>query len=376
MVFAWPMHRAWGQKQDLDLLRAKIEALRIKIASAEDARTEAREELRESEQLISKANRSVRELGVERDTARVQLRSLAAQRSRAENERARGEKELGAMLAALHRQGDPGYLRLVFSNLNPNQTARDIYLLSQITRAQSGLLSTVRAEVEKLRKIELEQREQSKKLAEIEAAEKASREALLAQRTARRAVLDKVSAQIRAQQKEFQGLQKDEARLSRLVTEIVKVIAETPRSARPDSPAEREQSTRPFSSLRGNLAFPARGAIAHTFGTVRPDGGPSWKGMFIRAGGGEEVRAVAAGRVVYAEWMRGFGNLLILDHGGEYLTIYGNNEALLRSVGDWVRSGEPIATVGASGGGQETGLYFEMRHEGKAFDPARWLARR
>jgi len=112
------------------------------------------------------------------------------------------------------------------------------------------------------------------------------------------------------------------------------------------------------------------------FGATRPDGGPNWKGLFIRALAGQEVKAIAAGRVVFAEWMRGFGNLLILDHGTDYLSIYGNNESLLRTVGDEVRAGDAVATVGASGGGQETGLYFEMRHEGKAFDPEKWLATR
>jgi septal ring factor EnvC (AmiA/AmiB activator) len=98
------------------------------------------------------------------------------------------------------------------------------------------------------------------------------------------------------------------------------------------------------------------------------------KGLFIRAPRGVEIKAVAAGQVVFADWMRGYGNLLIVDHGAAYLTIYGNSESLLRSVGDQVGAGDPIGTVGASGGGQQTGLYFEARHEGKAFDPMTWVS--
>jgi septal ring factor EnvC (AmiA/AmiB activator) len=95
--------------------------------------------------------------------------------------------------------------------------------------------------------------------------------------------------------------------------------------------------------------------------------------LFIRSPSGQEVRAVAPGRVVFSDWLRGFGNLLIVDHGRSYLTIYGNNEALLKQVGDAVAIAEPIATTGASGGNEETGLYFELRHLGRAFDPLRWV---
>jgi septal ring factor EnvC (AmiA/AmiB activator) len=96
--------------------------------------------------------------------------------------------------------------------------------------------------------------------------------------------------------------------------------------------------------------------------------------LFIRSPSGQEVRAVASGRVVFADWLRGFGNLLIIDHGKGYLTIYGNNESVLKQVGEPVRTGDAVATVGASGGNMESGLYFEIRHEGKAFDPLRWVS--
>src|SRR3970282_2885229 len=103
-------------------------------------------------------------------------------------------------------------------------------------------------------------------------------------------------------------------------------------------------------------------------------GGADAKGVFISAAEGQPVRAIAPGQVVYADWMRGFGNLLIIDHGEAYLSIYANNEALLRQVGDLVASGDPVAIVGASGGDEQTGLYSELRHLGRAFDPLRWVS--
>ncbi|WP_296002305.1 peptidoglycan DD-metalloendopeptidase family protein [Rugamonas sp.] len=127
-----------------------------------------------------------------------------------------------------------------------------------------------------------------------------------------------------------------------------------------------------FASLRGELRAPVAGKVAAKFGSKRGDG-PSWKGVFIRASEGSDVHAVAAGRVVFAEWLRGFGNLIIVDHGGQYMSIYGNNQALLKRAGDIVKGGETIANAGNSGGNEESGLYFELRHQGRAFDPATWV---
>jgi septal ring factor EnvC (AmiA/AmiB activator) len=128
-----------------------------------------------------------------------------------------------------------------------------------------------------------------------------------------------------------------------------------------------------FASLKGRMRAPVSGQVAARFGAKR-DGGPSWKGVFIKAPEGSEVKAVAAGRVVFAAWMRGFGNLIIVDHGSEYLSIYGSNQSLLRRVGDAVKGGDPIASAGNTGGGEDSGLYFELRHRGAAFNPASWVS--
>jgi septal ring factor EnvC (AmiA/AmiB activator) len=127
-----------------------------------------------------------------------------------------------------------------------------------------------------------------------------------------------------------------------------------------------------FASMRGRMSAPIAGRVAARFGAKRGDG-PTWKGMFIKAAEGADVRAVAGGRVVFANWMRGFGNLIIVDHGNEYLSIYGNNQTLLKHAGDTVKAGDQIASAGNTGGNEESGLYFELRHLGKAFDPAGWV---
>jgi septal ring factor EnvC (AmiA/AmiB activator) len=132
---------------------------------------------------------------------------------------------------------------------------------------------------------------------------------------------------------------------------------------------------KPFESLRGQLRLPVRGDVMARFGSKRGDG-PSWKGLFIRTPEGSEVKAVAAGRVVFSDWLRGFGNLIIVDHGNQYMTIYGNNQALLKRPGDAVKAGDVIASAGNSGGNEQSGLYFEIRHQGRAFDPLGWVTTR
>jgi septal ring factor EnvC (AmiA/AmiB activator) len=127
-----------------------------------------------------------------------------------------------------------------------------------------------------------------------------------------------------------------------------------------------------FASLKGQMRAPVSGRVAARFGGKRGDG-PSWKGVFILAGEGTEIRSVAQGRVVFADWLRGFGNLIIVDHGGQYMSIYGYNQSLLKRVGDVVKGGDVIAAAGNSGGNEESGLYFELRHQGRAFDPAGWV---
>lgn len=130
-----------------------------------------------------------------------------------------------------------------------------------------------------------------------------------------------------------------------------------------------------FPALRGQMQMPVHGELAARFGANRGDG-PSWKGLFIRAPEGAEIKAVAAGRVVFAEWLRGFGNLIIVDHGSQYMSIYGNNQSLLKRPGDAVKAGDTIASAGNSGGNEQSGLYFEMRHQGRAFDPLGWVTSR
>jgi septal ring factor EnvC (AmiA/AmiB activator) len=364
-----------GEKEarQLDALRSRIEQLRGRISAAEESRTEARDQLRESERAISDSNRVLRILSSRRAAASSEVRTLAQQIEALESDIASRQEALGRWLALRYIHGERGDLRLLLSGQDPNSVTRELHYLGYISRAQADLIEELRAGLARRRQLEAQAREASSELATAESSLRRERGVLLRQQLARRKVLTRVSGQLREQRRQVKYLERDEFRLSRLVEEIGKVIAITtlPRNEKlPDA----SMAQGPFPGMKGKLRLPVKGDLTNRFGTQRSNGGPAWKGLFIRSQAGQEVRAVAAGRVVFSDWLRGFGNLLIIDHGQSYLTIYGNNESVLKQVGDTVRGGDAVATVGASGGNLESGLYFEIRHQGKAFDPMRWVS--
>lgn len=358
--------------------------MRGELEGRQSDQREARDALRDSERAISDANRALHALEADARAARAALATLAAKRGEQERALTAGEGALGRLLAAhattLAGRGAPEILRLALSGENLADAARQLHYFTYLSRAAAEVIEARRGALAELSRLRQQTEEKTQALGAIEAQARADRETLLAQRREQRRILERVSGELRQARRRLQQLAADESRLSRLVEEIGKLLTERP-AAGFRSPAKAERQSGPddsaaatlFSKLRGRLRFPVRGELAQRFGAGRGGGATSAKGVFIRAAEGDQVRSVAAGRVVYADWMRGFGNLLIVDHGEAYLSVYGNNESLLKQTGDPVASGEPLATVGASGGNEQTGLYFEMRHQGRPFDPLGWV---
>jgi septal ring factor EnvC (AmiA/AmiB activator) len=364
-----------ADRAELEALHGRIEALKKNLAGAEENRSEASDGLRASEQGVSEANRVLHNLGAQQRSAQAALVRVAGETRVLEASIAAQQGQLGRLLAMRYASGQQDYLKLLLSGHDPNQTARDLHYYSYISRAQADFIRSLRNNLEGLAQLGREARDKSAELAELQAQQLAGRKELETQRAERKKVLAQLASQIRAQHREIKSLQRDEARLSRLVEELAKVvIAPSASGRRNETLPESGRDEGLFAALKGKLRLPTRGELINRFGSPRSDSGLSWKGLFIRGTSGQEVRAVAGGQVVFAEWMRGFGNLMIIDHGQSYLTIYGNNEALLKQVGDTVKGGDTVATVGNSGGNQDSGLYFEIRHQGKAFDPLRWVS--
>jgi septal ring factor EnvC (AmiA/AmiB activator) len=366
------------EKEELDQLRDRIEQAKKELAEAESAHSEATDQLRASETAISEANRSLRELAARQREARATLRGIASDGRKVRGEIEAREEQVGALVRTQYFAGEQRLLKLLLSGDNPNRIARSLTYYEYVFQAQTALIRGLQDRMARIATLEQRARDANAELADLERQAQAERAKLVATAAERRKVLASVARQISGQRREIETFQRDEKRLSRLVDELAKALRSVP-PARGFSSGSRNERVPvagvpgQFSRAKGELHLPVRGELAGRFGAPRQGSALTWKGVLILAPEGEEVRAVASGRVVFADWMRGFGNLLILDHGENYLTIYGYNEAVLKKVGDPVHAGDVIATVGASGGAGTSGLYFEMRHEGKPFDPLTWV---
>lgn len=341
-----------------------------------ESKNEAADALRESERAISDSNRKLAELSAQQRDADRKLNGLQMQEQQLSKNMAGQQVLLGKLLYQQYLGGKQEYLKLLLNNQDPNLIARDLQYYQYIARNRAAWLATLHNDLTALNTASAATRAQRSELDQLRAEQTAQKKTLENDQRVRQQVLSKISLQLRQQRREISRLQRDENRLATLVEKITRMLAQ-PKSKslfRNDNLPDNRFDGSPFEQLRGKLVLPVRGEITNHFGTPRPDSTVLWKGLFLRTSAGQAVKAVAAGRVVFADWLRGFGNLLIVDHGKGYMSLYGNNETLYKQVGDVLRGGDTIASVGNSGGNEDSGLYFELRHESKPLDPLKWMA--
>jgi septal ring factor EnvC (AmiA/AmiB activator) len=363
-----------ASKEELRELRTRIETLQRQLEDSEDNRTEAADALRESESAISATNRRLHELSSEQKDVVGSLKQLAADSRDLDSSISYQQTALGKLLYQQYLNGQPEALRLLLNRQDPNEIARNLHYLSYVTRARSDLLVRLRKDLAGLQAIARETQSKNEELQHLQREESDQRNRLEKQRATHKVAFQKASGQIAKQRKEISTLRRNEQRLTRLLERLAR-LSQKKKAATPaghEPPFDHSL----FGKLKGSMKLPVAGEITNRFGSQRTDGGLSWKGVFVSARAGQEVRVVAPGTVVYADWLRGFGNLLIVDHGDGYMSLYGNNESVLKQPGEEIQTGEVIATVGASGGNTESGLYFEFRHQGKPFDPLPWVSRK
>ena len=365
-----------GQQEELANLRKRITAMQREMDKTSESKTEAADALRASERAISDSNRKLAELSAQQRDADRKLNELQTQERQLGKSMEGQQVMLGKLLYQQYLGGKQEYLKLLLNNQDPNLIARDLQYYQYIARNRAAWLTTLHRDLTALNAVSAATRAQRNELDQLRAEQTAQKKTLENDQRARQQVLSRISLQLREQRREIHRLQRDENRLSTLVEKITRMLAQ-PKSKslfRNDNLPDNRFDGSPFELLKGKLALPVRGEITNTFGTPRPDSTVLWKGLFLRTSSGQAVKAVAAGRVVFADWLRGFGNLLILDHGKGYMSLYGNNETLYKQVGDVLRGGDTLASVGNSGGNENSGLYFELRHESKPLDPLKWLA--
>lgn len=414
-------------------LQQKLQNLKRDIQKTEGAKEHAADNLAKSELAISTANRALHELATEQQQTEQRLLLLSEQQAELTRSVTDQQKQLARLIRQQYQTGSEDRTRLLLSGDNPNRINRELRYLGYVSQAQAHLIDTLQASLQDIEANQAQTQNARDELDEIAQEARAQKQVLEQEKARRAALIAQLSDKLAVQRKEVDLITRNEQRLGSLVNKLAQLIEEQqkteaaaalrrqqeaerlrqaqraarskaapakpaagrsaapPKMADPDaidddeppkSLAQNELTPQPpvqkggtapaFSALRGQLRVPVQGELLAKFGSRREDG-PSWKGLFIRATEGSSIKSVAAGRVVFADWLRGFGNLIIIDHGNHYLSIYGYNQAVLKHTGDFVNMGDVIASAGNSGGLGQSGLYFEIRHQGRALDPLGWI---
>jgi len=362
-------------KEELEELRGRIGELQKQLAESEESKAEAGDSLRESERAVSETNRKLYQLAEQRRQVNAALTKLRSRARTVEADIAAEQATLSNLLYQQYVTGQSDAVKLVLNREDPNEIARQLHYLGYVSRARAELLASLRYNLANLEKLAGETRDKSAELRALQNEEASQKRRLEKEKAERQHVYTRVSSEIAQSRKQLSTLKRDEERLTRLIERLAKEVARKKPGKRITNQAlpSADSGSGPFRKLKGRLRLPVLGELMNRFGSQRKDSGLSWKGLFISAEPGREVKAIAGGRVVYADWLRGFGNLMIVDHGDGYMSLYGNNEALLKQVGDETRAGDTIAAIGNSGGNPDSGLYFELRYQGKPFDPLPWV---
>lgn len=411
-------------KEDLSAVHQKLEALKKDLDASTGAHKEAADALKDSERAISLAQKKLYQINQQQKQNSTALHQLKKQTLNVNEQLTQQQQQLSLQLQQQYRHGNQTYTQLLLNNQDPNRIARDLKYYAYIAKARSELIAGMQSNLTKIQTLNAETAKTLQQVAALKAQQEAEKQALEQQKRAKATVVKSLSQKIAAQRQELSKLKRDEKSLSNLVARLAAQakIAKQKKIARalaakkqrlaqqkikqqkqassiksnktasqptepdtaPSNTVIASNDTLPdqgysgisFAKLKGKLRLPVRGNVSNRFGASRADTGVSWKGLFIKSSEGSEVKSVADGEVVFADWMRGFGNLIIVDHGNGYMSLYGNNQALLKSVGDNVGSGDTIAAVGNSGGNESNGLYYELRKNSVPFDPLRWSALR
>ncbi|MEM7101258.1 MAG: peptidoglycan DD-metalloendopeptidase family protein [Pseudomonadota bacterium] len=344
-------------KETLD----RLNALNEWFSESEAKRNRWLVEIKSSDAKVSSLSLAVGKVRNEILATQDELEQVSADNEALQVRRRAQAKLVGEHVAAAYRLSGQDFLKQLLNQESPDKFERMIKYHQIFSQSRLDLLDEYKGTLTELEQSNKALQTKESQLQAEQQTLEAEQENLEGQRAERNQLISQLDAQVETRQEEYRRLEADRARLETLLAELRRRASQL-----------RDSN---FQAAKGSLPMPVRGSIRHAFGSNRADGRMRWHGIDIRANLGEPVRAVFAGRVVFSDWLRGFGLLTIVDHGSNYLTLYGHADALLKSEGDVVESGETIATAGNSGGRNETGIYFEVRHKGETVDPILWVSR-
>ncbi len=378
-------------KQALSELQQQLEALKKELDQAQEYHKDAADALKESEVAISGADKKLYEISKRQVDNKKELAKLDAESKSTNRSLTQEQKLLSGQLYQQYIHGQQSYVQMILQSDRPSEVARDLHYFSYVAKARAGLINKMQSNLNKIKRLNELTASKLQEITDLKQKQLDEKRTLEAKKKEKSKVVNSLSHQIAEQRGQIKKLSRDEKRLSQLVSRLAKIIPKTKANKKPSTPTSNTKKTPDntvainneklpsdnaistnFSALKGKLRLPVRGTISNRFGSAREDSGISWKGLFIKASEGADVKAIATGRVVFADWLRGFGNLIIVDHGDGYMSLYGNNQSVLKQAGDLVQSGDTIASVGNTGGNESNGLYYELRSQSRPFDPMSW----
>lgn len=351
-----------ASQQDLDKLEAAITKLQRDLGAHRGQHSKLQKQLRASELAIGQVNASIRNNQARQRSLEAQLDSLRQRQRQLEADRSNQQALIAAQMRSAYQLGNEKSLKVLLNQEDPAKISRAMAYVDYFNRARLAEVETFSNTIDELQALEPTIAEKMQALEQTGDQLAGEKRELDRQLASRQQTLASLSRTIAGTDAQLQQREKDRKRLEALLNTVEDISANFAGM----------DDAQPFAQRKGKMGWPADGRIVNRFGTRRHQGGLQWQGVEIRAAEGENVRAIHHGRVVFADWLGGQGLLIIIDHGDGYLSLYGHNQTLLRETGDWIRSGEPIATVGDSGGRSQPGLYFEIRHKGVARNPGQW----
>ncbi|WP_455229912.1 murein hydrolase activator EnvC family protein [Geopseudomonas aromaticivorans] len=407
---AFADQRADAQRQ-LEAARKDVDELQKLLGNLQQEKSGVQKQLQGTEREMGTLQKQIDTLEQQLKDGESEIQRLDEEKKKLQSQRAEQQQLIALQVRAAYQSGRQEYLKLLLNQQQPEQFSRNLTYHDYLSRARSEQLAAFNDTLEQLHAVEAELATQHSLLAGQQVELQTRREALEQVRGEHREALAKLNSELGDGDRKLKARQQEQAELAGVLKTIEETLARQAREAeearrvaeaRAKAAAEAEAQRRlaasgasdkpanrllrdgpqvssnspafggPFAQARGQLPWPVDGRLLARFGAPRDDGRLKWDGVLIGASAGTRVRAIHGGRVVFADWLRGAGLLLIVDHGNGYLSLYGHNQSLLKAAGDLVKAGEAISTVGSSGGQDTPALYFAIRQQGQPSDPLRW----
>ncbi|MCW8829238.1 MAG: peptidoglycan DD-metalloendopeptidase family protein [Gammaproteobacteria bacterium] len=355
-----------AKEAELKQLRERITALQQRLQKARGQHDALRNELRTTERRIGELNRNIRRLDQDLAERRRRQEKLEGEERSLQETVSAQRDYLAAQVRAAYAMGRQEYLKILLNQQSPSTVGRVVTYYDYLNQARSERITHLSVTINELERVQRELGAEAERLRTLREQRAGEKSALEQGRLEREELVRRLKAEIESEDQRLTGMRRDEEQLKELIRALADALSDIPAEA---------GNRKPFASLKGKMQWPASGPLLVSYGSPRKLGKLRWSGVMIGAQQGQEVRTISHGRVAFADWLRGYGLLMIIDHGDGYMSLYGHNQSLYKETGDWVEAGETIASVGDSGGLDRVGLYFEIRKNGRPTDPVRWCRR-